>query len=584
MSTKRLQVIDFDIKQAGNANTLGGKTPDEFASASDVVQLKEQVGDSSVSAQISDAINALTSENVDIYVQSDEPTQATEGALWIDIDAESVSEDTDTTLSISGKPADAKATGTAIAVERSRINNLVSSTTGDTELELELEDIRIGADGTEYESAGAAVREQISQLSTENAELKSDLVDLPKSKMHYSDFESLNEKSSKIRLVPNNNIGIIARLKKTDSDCYVNSIKLSCSSTDTEKENRASTVRIAKFKLSGSTLGSSTVTDLVIDTENVSYYDNNNDILLRKPFFVEEGFYIGLYFECSAGNAVALYQIPNEQFENSGCVFLDSSNTSVSNAFLNYTQIIDFEIVNKAYIDSHQDPLRGLRYVAYGDSITAGYGCDGFHNRENMIFDNNKSMSYVRMFADKHAMKFNNYGLAGYGFSRQQEINYADSLIENYHDSNVDIVTIAYGTNDFGASDSLEFGTINDRYTELTFCGKVRSALYKLTDYYPTAKIFVILPIAREGMNVANSKGKTLIDYVRAIEDIAEQLSIPTINMLKKSNFNVFSQTFRTTYYLEGGTSSESLHPKQIAHEKFILPIVDNFISNSFEK
>lgn len=46
-------------------------------------------------------------------------------------------------------------------------------------------------------------------------ELKGDLDNLPKSKTHYSDFQMLNEKTSKIRLIPNNNIGIIARLKQT---------------------------------------------------------------------------------------------------------------------------------------------------------------------------------------------------------------------------------------------------------------------------------------------------------------------------------------------------------------------------------
>lgn len=51
-----------------------------------------------------------------------------------------------------------------IAVERARINNLVASN-NPTEGNSELQDIRVGYDGTRYENAGEAVREQIGLLS-----------------------------------------------------------------------------------------------------------------------------------------------------------------------------------------------------------------------------------------------------------------------------------------------------------------------------------------------------------------------------------------------------------------------------------
>lgn len=102
---------------------------------------------------------------------------------------------TDKTLTIQNAPADAKATGEriekveemtfenseickansdAISVERARINNFSALDEGSTTGDAELIDIRVGADGITYSSAGESVREQIKNIKIETDTVMSD--------------------------------------------------------------------------------------------------------------------------------------------------------------------------------------------------------------------------------------------------------------------------------------------------------------------------------------------------------------------------------------------------------------------------
>lgn len=91
--------------------------PDFEGLKNQVNSVSDLVGDTKVSDQIADAISKIDIPD-EIYVQPDEPLDAPDGTVWIDLDAEGHEEPEviiDTSLTQAGQAADAKAVGDALA-------------------------------------------------------------------------------------------------------------------------------------------------------------------------------------------------------------------------------------------------------------------------------------------------------------------------------------------------------------------------------------------------------------------------------------------------------------------------------------
>lgn len=124
MSTKKIQILDSMIKQAENANTLGGRSASYFAVASEFNELQSLVGETPVATQISTAVETITADDLGVYVQDTEPTDAVDGDIWIDSSVESGDY---TPINHVHNDATASVSGFMSAADKEKLDNLTTN-------------------------------------------------------------------------------------------------------------------------------------------------------------------------------------------------------------------------------------------------------------------------------------------------------------------------------------------------------------------------------------------------------------------------------------------------------------------------
>ena len=196
--------------------------------------------------------------------------------------------------------------------------------------------------------------------------------------------------------------------------------------------------------------------------------------------------------------------------------------------------------------------LKNKTWNVLGDSITYGLGT---------------TKTYHQIISEKTGIKVNNYGLststiAVNGWTGVQ------SFVERYLTMNkpVDYITVFGGVNDFIHKTPL--GTFDSR-DNTTFYGALHELCQGLYNNFTTSKIMFITPYINEGSKTPRElDGKTLIDFVNAIEEVCGYYGIKVKNLYKESGIDVNIPIHKTTFAPDG------LHLNKLGHEK---------ISNSIE-
>ncbi len=128
------------------------------------------------------------------------------------------------------------------------------------------------------------------------------------------------------------------------------------------------------------------------------------------------------------------------------------------------------------------------RLLAIGDSITQGMTAE------------NPSLSYANVLAREFDMDLSNLGVGGWKFI-------PESIVEPMTPT-PDLITLAYGTNDFSASFPFE---------------QMEKYLEKLVSFYPQTPIFVFAPLYRIAIeNNQNAAGDTIQTYRDKIKKAVE--------------------------------------------------------------
>lgn len=208
--------------------------------------------------------------------------------------------------------------------------------------------------------------------------------------------------------------------------------------------------------------------------------------------------------------------------------------------------------------------------------VKAGfYGCRMAQHSGN-TYMNNQSMQKMAEFIQKRDFSelvnsteeyFNN---GGRDYRKQaKDLNEVDW-------SNVDVITVFFGGNDFGNLSPL--GTDSD-ITGTTFKGAINKIIRIISETLPKVRLIFIAPMFRsriysiEGENSddnPNTNGVYFREYINAIVNLTDKNHIPSINLHDLSGVN----RFNSHYLLVDGK-----HPNSIGYER-----IANILTNKLLK
>lgn len=435
-----------------------------------------------------------------------------------------------------------KASKTELDVERKRIDNLAKLPSGSTTGDAELTDIRAGADGTIYDSAGAAVRGQVGSLK-EDLELLVKIKNFNvKTAQQNTDYNYSLFSGDMIEITNKTNGGIAIKLlyKNNVIDTVTDYLSKDKSITYTAKSTSD------KIRLWSQGTGYVKVENLdtfyrktinsLNDFETLGVQSSNINIM-DSSFDVNNCIPNRIYIiSTQCINAPGI-----------GTIISFAKNKNVDNTIVQLFFDIDNDIYMRYNVYGagwkNWEKLTKYNYKescnlslftdvgVIGDSYASGeiYATDG-----SLIGDKYK-ISWIQQLARKNG--FTGYNFSEGGLSTRTWLTSEYGLKKLNNSEACNLYILALGINDYYGLGESYLGTQEDIDSgNDTFYGNYAKIINAVKEKAQNAKIMISTIAIR---NIESSATKTLIKkFNDAIINIANHYSIPIIRQDKYSYFN----------------------------------------------
>ena len=242
--------------------------------------------------------------------------------------------------------------------------------------------------------------------------------------------------------------------------------------------------------------------------------------------------------------------------------------------------------------------LIGKTVVCFGDSITGNYyfgdnypyqieektgakvynvgfgGCRmELTNESPILYVNPFSMvSLADAVVSEQSDRWSTQDTNANSFASKNVVKARLAILKSIDFSNVDIVTIAYGTNGIGRPLDDSENPLNT----YTYAGATRYAIKTLLTKYPHLRIVLLTPIYRwfsatsDDGDTHQVGGQTLLDRVTKLLEVGVEIKIPTIDLYHTLGINKYNYT---GYFGDDDETADGTHINSFGREQMGLRV-----------